>query len=49
MESARRRIPDERAWAAFVVEEALASEAESHMRLLVRSRPRRSIDSVRWV
>lgn len=49
MESARRRIPDERAWAAFVVEEALVSEAESDMRLLERSRPRRSIDSVRWV
>lgn len=47
-ESARRCIPDERAWAAFAAE-ALASEPESDMRLLERSRPRRSIDSVRWV
>lgn len=48
IESERRRIPDERAWAAFA-EEALASEPESDMRLLESSKPRRSIDSVRWV
>lgn len=48
IESARRRIPDERPWAAFV-EEVLASELESDMRLLESRRPRRSIDSVRWV